>query len=218
MNRNALTSVVAVLAAFGIGLGWSWFAQPRGGVAVVDLDEVAHRLGRDSEMQQSLQGQADRIQQQLAAIEQNALNQLEEVRKGLGNAPTQEATGKFLQMRSSAQQQLTQLKQKAEQQLGQHRQQIVNTFREEAKPIAAQVAKKQGFTTVVTKNDAIVFLFDSGVDITDEVVQLMSSQRKQTAAPAPGQPVQAQPLPAAGPASPSPGTSVQRVTHEEVQR
>jgi Skp family chaperone for outer membrane proteins len=208
MVRNVLTAAAAVAVSCCLMFAWSLFFD-HGGVAVVDLDEIAHRLGRDAEMQQAFQGQTDRMQQALAAIQQKAVSQLEDARKHLGETPTQEEATSFLKLRQSAQVQLNQIKQQAEQKLGQHRQQLVNQFRDDAKPVAAKIARQRGFTTVVTKNDSFVFAFEEAVDITDEVAQAMLAARPAPAQPAtPAQAVPASTQPAAAPA-------VQQVGHEE---
>jgi Skp family chaperone for outer membrane proteins len=112
----------------------------------------------------------------LLAVKQNTVNQLEEVRKGLGEAPTQDEAKNFIRLQQTANLKFNQLKQEADAQLGQHRQRLIDDFRKDAKPIAEKVAKTRGFSTVVTKNDSFVFAYDEGVDITSEVIQLMSAE------------------------------------------
>ncbi len=74
MNRTALTTVTAVVCSFAVGLGWSYYTgQKAQGVAVVDLDEVARKLGRDAEMVQSFQGEAGRLNQALQYCESEPL-------------------------------------------------------------------------------------------------------------------------------------------------
>lgn len=204
MSRNALTTVVAVVAAFSVGLTWSYFtSKSNGGVAVVDLDEVARKLGREAEMVQSVKNQGEQLNQRLLAIQQSAVKQLQEIRAGLGDEPTPQEAQEYLRKQRNAQVNLNTIKQQAEVALGQHRQQLISQFRQEAKPIAAKIAKEKGFTTVVTRNDSVVFSFDQGVDITDEVVALMSAQvpARPATKPAPKQETASRPAePAAKPA------------------
>lgn len=198
MNRQALTTVVAVVAAFCVGLGWSYYTstQNSGGVAIVDLDEVARRLGRDKEMVSSIQNTAGALNQQLQAAQQSALKQLNQIKSGLGETPTEEDTKKLIVAQRSANLQLNRLKQQAELRVGQTRQALVSKFRQDAKPVALKVAQQRGFTTVVTANDNVVFNFDENVDITDDVVKLMSAEMPATAKPA-AKPVAAKPQAAA---------------------
>ncbi len=202
MNRNALTAVVAVVAAFSVGFGWSYYnsTHSSGGVAIVDLSEVARRLGRDQEMVESIKGQATNLNQQLVNAEQSAKDQLGAMLKQIGETPTTEDSQKFANAKRSAQIQLVQFRKQAEARVGQHQQQLVAKFRDDAKPFVDKIAKERGITTVVVKNEAVVFSFDETVDITDEVVALMSVGQPVKAAtqaiPATATP-QAQPTPAA---------------------
>lgn len=191
MNRNVLTTVVAVVAAFGVGLTWSYLTSgTKGGVAIVDLDEVARRLGREAEMTQSIQSAAGALNQRLTAVQKDAEGKLKAIQADLGSDPSPEEAQQFVQQARSAQIQFNQLRQRAQQQLGNHRRQLVNQFRQDTQPIAAKVAKQKGFTTVVTRNDAFVFSFDNTVDITDDVIALMSAEApaKQASKPAPQKP------------------------------
>lgn len=212
MKSSVVTTAAAVVASFAIGLAWSWWMAPRaGGVAVVDLDEVARRLGRDEEMSQSFKGQADVLNQQLLGAQKSAVAQLEEIRKGLGQEPSAEEAKNFIRLQQSAQVQLTQLKQQAEFALNNHRQQLVNRFREDAKPIAAKVAKDRGMTTVVTRNDSVVFHVEEAVDITEDVVKLMSAEMPAKTAARPASQSAAQststPAPASQQATPATPTA-----------
>jgi len=217
MARNALTVLAAVLTSCCACLAISWVTQPRTGVAIVDLDEVSKQLGRRTTMQQSLQEKTQQTQQKLAAIEQNAVSQLEEARRALGKTPTPEQAQKWQKMQQSASLQLNQLKQKAEQELSGHRQQLVAQFREQARPIAARIAKEHGFSTVMTRNDTFVFSYEQTVDITDEVAKAMAALPATASTPA-TKPVSS--APAKAPVAPAKATTaaakpvIQQVNHE----
>lgn len=190
MNRSAVTTVVAVVAAFGTGLAWSYFTSThQGGVAIVDLDEVARRVGREQEMVDSIQTQAGALNQRLTAIQGEAVKQLNAAKANLNEDKqiTNEEAQQFVRLQRSAQVQLNQLQQQARVNLNNHRQQLVSQFRKDAQPIAAKVAKDRGFDSVVTRNDTVVFSFDNTVDITEDVIKLMSAEMpsKPKAKPAP---------------------------------
>ncbi|WP_437226994.1 OmpH family outer membrane protein [Planctomicrobium sp. SH661] len=210
MARNSLTILAAVITSCCACLAITWALQPRTGVAVVDLDEVSRQLGRNQEMQQSIKQKTEAAQQRLEFLEKDAVAQLEEARRAIGATPSQEDSQKFQQMRQSATVQLNQLKQRAEQEVSGHRQQLVTQFRDQARPVVAQVAKKHGFGTVITRNDAFLFSFEKTVDITDEVAQLMASSAPATAA-APQPKAAPAPEKAAAPAEKS---AVEQVKHE----
>jgi len=210
MARYALPAAVAVIASLAVCFTWSACAgrQQPSGVAVVDLDEVARRLGRADEMNQTFQSSTGKVQQQLAEVQQRAVEQLKDMKKQLGDHPSQEETLKFNRITQQANLQFNQLKQQAETQLSRQRQQLVAQFRDDAKPVAARLAKEKGFGTVVTKNDQIVFAFDEAVDITDEVVKLMSAN-------APARPATPAAQPEAPSAAPAGDSGVQQTAYEQ---
>jgi len=213
MARNALTIAAAVLTSCCACLAISWSTQPRAGVAVVDLDEVSRLLGRRDIMQQSLQEKAEQTQQKLTAIEQNAVGQLEEARRALGTAPTQEQAQKFQKMKQSANLQFNQIKQKAEQEISGHRQQLVAQFRDQARPIVEKIARDHGFSAVMTRNETFLFSYEQTVDITSEVAKAMAALPAPAAAPA----RKAEPASAAAPVEKSTALAqpvVQPVKHE----
>lgn len=153
-----------------------------GGVAIIDLDEVARQLGRDAVIKASLQQAESTLNQQLAVIQASYQNQVIEKRRGLGEQPTPDDETEVQTLEKQLGLQLQQVRQKAQQNLNQHRSQIINGFRDEVKPIATQVATERGLSLVVPKNEFFVFSFDPALDITTDVVAAL---RALPAAPAP---------------------------------
>lgn len=199
MNRSAITTVIAVVAAFSVGLTWSYLTgSGHGSVAIVDLDEVARRLGRDKEMVESVQTQAGALNQRLVAAQNSAVQQLNQVKASLNEDEqiTNEEAQQFVRLQRSAQLQLNQLQQQARTGLNQHRQQLVSQFRKDAQPIAMKAAKERGFDSVVTRNDTVVFSYDSSVDITEDVIKLMSAEMPARPAAKPAAPAKAAEKPA----------------------
>lgn len=210
MNRSAITTVVAVVAAFSVGLTWSYFTgSHHGSVAIVDLDEVARRIGRDKEMVEAYQTQASALNSRLVQIQNKANQDLNKFRAGLkeDNQVTNEEAQQYVRVQRNAQVKLNQLKQQANIGLNQHRQQLISQFRKDAQPIAAKIAKERGFDSVITRNDTVVFSFDEAVDITDDVVKLMSAEfparSTKKAAPKTKTPVKKPTTPAATAAAPA---------------
>lgn len=188
MTRSALTTSVAIVASFAIGLGWSYFTNtPQSGrVAIVDLDEVAKRLGQDKEMTEELQSEVGKLQTGLAQVQNTAVQKLQQERAKLGETYSNEEAQQFLKTKNAVQLQLNQIQQRAQLQLNQSRQQLISDFRKQTQPVAAKIAKEKGFDTVVTRNDTVVFSFDESVDITEDVIKLMSAEM-------PARPVKAKP-------------------------
>jgi len=182
VKKSNLMLGAALVAAFGAGLAWSFVAGgSQGGVAVIDLDRVAHELGKDVEIVNSFQSQAGALQQQLNAAQQKAAQELKQIRAGLGETPSEEDAKKFLLTQQTVQVNLNKMRNQAGAMLTQHRQQIVSDFRESTKPIVSEVARDKGLATVMTRNDAVVFAYDDAVDITDEVIARLRATMPQIA-------------------------------------
>jgi len=204
MNRSGLMTVTAVAVAFCAGLGWSYYVSQGsgGGVAVVDLDRVARELGRDTEMVSSINTRASALNTQLKTAQQSAVQQLGGIKDKLGENPDVEAQKQYVLAQRSASLQLNKLRQQAGQQVGQHKVALVKKFREDAKPVALQVAQSRGFSAIATTSD--LFHYDSTNDITDDVIKLMSAEspaKPVVHAAAQAQPAQAQS--ATAPAAPA---------------
>jgi Skp family chaperone for outer membrane proteins len=196
MNRNLMTAAVAVVAAFAVGWACSNYTSSKGGVAVVDLDEIAKQLGRSEQMANTVQATAGTLSDRLVKAGNQLNAQLAKMKAGLGEMPSQEDAQKYLQTQRAAQLQFNQATQQVRNALDQTRVKLVADFRTETRPHAQKVAAEKGLHTVFTKNDAVVFAFDDAVDITDEVIALMKAEglaAAPTAAPAQAAPASSAP-------------------------
>jgi Skp family chaperone for outer membrane proteins len=182
-----------------------------GGVAVIDLDEVAKRLGRDVDMVNSMQQAQTSLNQQLANIQTNFQKQFEDTKKDFGEQPTDEQQQHLTTLGKQINGKLNETVQQARNNLSQHRVSLINRFREEVKPTALAAASERGLSVVATKNDTVIFAHGSSVDITDRVVELMLARAASKPAPAAAPRTAAAPekAPSASPAdtrSPQSGT------------
>jgi Skp family chaperone for outer membrane proteins len=142
-----------------------------GTVAIIDLDVVAQKLGRDKTMSEAIQQHEAALNQQLANIKVSYEKEISEKQNQFGQSPSQEQVQLLSNMGRQASANLTQVQQKAKNDLSQHRAQLVQQFRDEVKPIARQVASDKGLSIIVTKNETVVFDFTSAVDITEDVIR-----------------------------------------------
>ena len=153
------------------------------GVAVVDLDEVARRLGSDAVIIQAIKESQASLNRQLQSLQtslQEQYQQKESELKSQWAEGQQEQTAGAKQLEGFGQQldlQLSQARRKAQGALGAHRQRLIRSFREEIKPVAQEVAAQRGLGVVITKNDNVLVAFDDAHDITDAVVEKLLSQR-----------------------------------------
>jgi Skp family chaperone for outer membrane proteins len=152
-------------------------------VAIVDLDLIAKRLGRDAQMKQSIEQRQLNLNQQIQSVQSSFLEQLKTKQSEFGDSPSEEQSGLLLAMQREANLKLNSVRQQAQGNMTQFEQSVINQFREEAKPIAQKLAAKKGCKIVLTKNDTVIFSFDSVVDITEDVVaQMKESARPSTPA------------------------------------
>jgi len=165
-------------------------ASPKGagGVAVVDLDQVAKRVGQDTEMSRSIEQATSSVNDQLKTIRDRLRQDYQEEIAKLAPAPAEgEANdaapgpnpAEAAAIKQRYDQQMAQVETQAREKLTQHRIGVVERFRNDVRPIAEKIAKSRGQGIVVTKNDAVVFAFVPQADITDEVVQQLQSRVSQ---------------------------------------
>ena len=181
-----------ILVAVGCDSGFRWpgktnapgqGGQGLSGVAVVDLDEVARRLGSDVAMVQAIRESQTSLSQQLQSLQTSLKQQYEQKKQEFdgrqGQAKRDPAT-ETKQLQALGRQitvQLNQARRNAGNQINAHRQQLIQRFREEVKPVAQRVAFERGLGVVVTKNESVLLAFDDAHDITAAVVEKLQAQR-----------------------------------------
>jgi Skp family chaperone for outer membrane proteins len=185
MRVQGWMSLAALLAVGSIsGCGWqndAPNASAAGAVAVIDLDEIARRLGSDKQMAEAIAQRENALSKQLVELAQSYSAQIAEQKAKLPASDQQEVGVTLASWEQQANASLNQVKQRAAADLQNHRMQMVQKFRDQIKPTARGVAQSRGLSVIVTKNDSVVFDYTSGVDITDAVVdELLASS---TAAP-----------------------------------
>lgn len=148
-----------------------------GGVAVVDLDLVAKRLGRDLEMNDEVKGRLTSLNSKLQTLKTSLNRLFDEKKEGFGKEPTEDQQKELLAMQGRMESQLQESKRNAEQDLAAFKQALVNQFREQAKPVLRDVAAARGLSIVVPKNDGLLLTIDPAVDITDAVAEKMLASR-----------------------------------------
>lgn len=209
MRAHAVWMLMALLATSGLtGCGWSGgggSATATGSVAVIDLDEIARRLGSDKQIVQSVSQRQTALQSKLKELAQQYVAQIEEQRKTLPAEQAKEAEVTVASWQQQANANLNQVKRQAEADLVNHRSRLMDQFREQVKPVARMVAQRRGLGVIVTKNDSVVFDYVSTADITSEVVDELMAHA--AAAPTPVA-TQAAPAAAAPASSSTPAASV----------
>lgn len=152
------------------GCDRSSFGSPKGGVALVDLDDVAKRLGRDVVIVQELKDASGPLKDQLAAAQKDLQKQFDQTKDAIGAKPSETDSQKLADLGNNLNLQLQQKQQQAQQELNTKRAALVTRFREEIKPVALKIAAGKGLGVVLVKSEVVVLGSQPGLDITDEVV------------------------------------------------
>ena len=148
-----------------------------GGVAVIDLDEIAKRLGRDAEMAGSITTRESDLNEKLGVLQTSLRREYDDEERRLAGAPIDEQTTTLQKLQTDHQTRLVQAQRQAQQDFAVYKARVVNGFRDEMKPVARRIAAEKGLGVVVTKNETVLFTYDDAVDITDEVAAELLSRR-----------------------------------------
>lgn len=192
--RMPIGTVIALFAG-ALNLGCQPAATPQAAapaarasqaaaVAVVDLDQIAKRLGRDLDMNRSIEQASTSLNEQLQSIRDKLQSQYDEKLRATATSDDEAvrpaSTGAAgpesdqpAALKRQLQQQLNQYELQAREKLAQHRAAVIERFRREVRPVAERVASARGAGIVVTKNDTVVFAVVPEADITEDVVKEM---------------------------------------------
>lgn len=152
------------------------------GVAVVDLDEVAKRLGRDLSISKAVKENQDDLNQQLNTLLETLKQRFKQQSEEFGPEPTPEQQAQLRVLNDRMSSLMAQRQRQAQSMLVQGSRQLVVRFREEVKPVAKDVATEQGFAIVIPKDLNTIISVNDTVDITEQVIAKM--QANPTSAPA----------------------------------
>jgi Skp family chaperone for outer membrane proteins len=183
--------LVGAIFALGLtGCGWSSSDKPTASgaaaVAVIDLDEIARRLGSDKQMADAINQRQSALRQKLVELAAAYNEQIAEQQKTLPADQADQAEVTLAAWQQQANDNLNQVRQQAELDLRNHQAQLIQQFRDSVKPAARRIAQARGLTLIVTRNDSVVFDYTAAADITDEVVdELLASSATPAAQVAP---------------------------------
>jgi Skp family chaperone for outer membrane proteins len=183
----AAWGVLAALLFTGCGQS----ADPRqaasgAAVAIIDLDEIARRLGSDKQIAAAISQRQTALSQQLVDLAKSYSAQIDQQKAKLTAENAQPNDVMLASWQNQANANLNKIKLQAEADLQNHRVTLVNSFRDQIKPAARRVAQARGLSIIVTKNDSVVFDYTATADITDAVVDelLASAPPAQAESPA----------------------------------
>ena len=199
MKSILLSSLVLLAFAFPA-------AAQKGGVAVLDIDEVAKQLGVEEKVRVDLLNMQNNLNADLQRTQETMQKQMTGVEQAAGENPTEEQKRQIVATNQQLNEEFNRLKAQAQNNLAQERVRMINEFRIRLEPIALQAAQAIGLEVVLMKVTPPVFTYSTSVDITQSTVKLALEAGMQvkaaevTNAPAPA-PAAPAATPAATPAS-----------------
>lgn len=137
---------------------------------MIDLDRVALAMGRDATMHADLKFIVESMIRQMNVERDKATENLNVMKSRLNRSSSLKEVEEYQAASRAAQAKLDELQSLAKAKVEEQRDKMVQSFREEVRPIAVQVSKSHGAQLVMTKNNAVAFFYDQSIDITDEVI------------------------------------------------
>ncbi len=153
-------------------------------VAVLDLAAVAKALGRDETVKQQVQAAGEQLRQQLTSFSSGLQDKLREQQAKLGTNPSDDERQQLQRQLVEAQRQVQQSQALARQKAVQFQNQLAVQFRNEIQPVAAEIARAKGATTIAMANT--LMWFDPALDITGAVIDAMRAKGMAPTLAAPG--------------------------------
>lgn len=170
------------------GCGWFGGGTPKssGGVAVIDLDEIARQVGASDEMSQALLAHETALNSQLQTLKTSYVQQLQAKKDELGSEPTPEDNQRLVALSQQATANLANAQQQAKGHLTKRRADLVIEFRKRVAPVAKQIAAERGLTLVIPRNEGMILAVDEQVDITAAVATALKPNWQALVLPATG--------------------------------
>ena len=144
----------------------------KGGVAILDIDEVARQLGVEEKVRVDLLNMQTNLNADLQRTQTTMQNQMAGVEKAAGETPTEEQKRQIMATNQQLNEEFARIKGQAQQTLAQERVRMINEFRIRLEPIALQAAQAHGLEVVLMKVTPPVFTYAAAVDVTQATVKL----------------------------------------------
>ncbi|QDU57112.1 OmpH family outer membrane protein [Aeoliella mucimassa] len=144
------------------------------GVAIIDLDEIAHQLGSDKQIVTAIKQREAALNTKLTELAKSYAEALNKQKEAMDAEPAaEEGTVQLASYQEQANKNFQNARSQAKQNLAVHRQQLISKFREAVKPAARKVARERGLSVIVTKQDSLLYDYAPECDITNDVVEAL---------------------------------------------
>lgn len=147
-------------------------AAQKGGVAVLDIDEVARQLGVEEKVRVDLLNMQNNLNADLQRTQETMQKQMTGVEEAAGENPSEEQKRQIIATNQQLNEEFNRLKGQAQNTLAQERVRMINEFRIRLEPIALKAAQEAGLEVVLMKVTPPVFTYATNVDITQATVKL----------------------------------------------
>jgi len=154
-----------------VGSAFSTYAQ-KGGVAILDIDEVARQLGVEEKVRVDLLNMQNNLNADLKRTQETMQKQMVGVEEAAGKTPTEEQKRQIVATNQQLNEEFNRLKAQAQNNLAQERVRMINEFRVRLEPIALKAAGEIGLEVVLMKVTPPVFVYANSVDITQTTAKL----------------------------------------------
>ncbi len=147
-------------------------AAQKGGVAILDIDEVARQLGVEEKVRVDLLNMQNNLNADLQRTQETMQKQMSGVEEAAGENPSDEDKRRIIATNQQLNEEFNRLKAQAQNTLAQERVRMINEFRIRLEPIALKAAEELGLEVVLMKVTPPVFTFAKSVDITQATTKL----------------------------------------------
>lgn len=144
----------------------------KGGVAIIDIDEVARQLGVEEKVRVDLLNMQNNLNADLQRTQTTMQNQMAGVEKAAGENPTDEQKKQIVATNQQLNEEFNRIKAQAQQTLAQERVRMISDFRVRLEPIALKAAAEIGLEVVLMKVTPPVFAYANSVDITQATTKM----------------------------------------------
>ena len=131
----------------------------KGGVAILDIDEVARQLGVEEKVRVDLLNMQNNLNADLQRTQTTMQDQMTRVEQTAGENPSEEQKKQIFATNQQLNEEFNRIKGQAQQTLAQERIRMINDFRSRLEPIALQAAKAEGLEVVLMKVTPPVFAY-----------------------------------------------------------
>ena len=146
-------------------------------IAVVDVDAVAHALGRDVSMREQLTSASEELSSEVRGLAQELKDNFEAERQRIGDNPTQEQREQLARLGLEAQARVQQSQTAAQRKAQELQVQLARQIQDEVRPVAGEVARERGAALVLSAT--FVLWAEATTDITAAVIERMKARAAQ---------------------------------------